>query len=155
MTKNEYDMHGRVMIIKVQSETEAERLELPSLNTAIMNEIKFEGGMVGITISPDDLKRSLMFSKATDLKEITQSGDDIFLKLTKAGQLTTGVRGNGEIGIYMFEDTLDASIIWHDSSGEQRIDLTHDDVKRHFGSFAGIYENPLLALKVIKPEIEL
>lgn len=127
MTKNEYDMHGRVIITEVQSEPDAERLELPSLNTALNSNVS----------------------------KVICRGDDVFLTLTKVGQLATGVGGNGEVGIYMFEDAMDASIIWHDSSGEQRIDLTHDDVKRHFGSYAGIYENPLLALKVIKPEIEL
>lgn len=127
MTKNEYDMHGRVIITEVQSEPDAERLELPSLNTALNSNVS----------------------------KVICRGDDVFLTLTKVGQLATGVGGNGEVGIYMFEDAMDASIIWHDSSGEQRIYLTHDDVKRHFGSYAGIYENPLLALKVIKPEIEL
>lgn len=127
MTNNEYDPNGRVVITEVKSETETKRLELPALNTAT-NEF---------------------FSKVSRL------GDDIFLTITKTGQLELGIAENDEVGIYMFEDAMDASIIWHDTSGEQRIDLTHDDVKRHFGSYAGIYENPLLALKVIKPEIEL
>ncbi len=127
MTKNEYDLHGRVIITEVQSEPDAERPELPVLNTVLNSFVS----------------------------KVTCSGDDVFLTLTKAGQLATGVGGNGEVGIYVYEDALDASIIWQALSGEQRIDLTHDDVKRHFGSYAGIYENPLLALKVIKPEIEL
>lgn len=127
MTNNEYDPNGRVIISEVQSEPEAERLELPTLNT----------------------ETNAYVSKVRRL------GNDVFMTLTQAGQLATGVGGNGEVGIYTFEDAMDASIIWHDSSGEQRIDLTHDDVKRYFGSYAGIYENPLLALKVIKPEIEL
>lgn len=127
MTNNEYDPNGRVIITEVKSETGAVRLELPALNTATNS----------------------LVSKVSSL------GNDVFIKLTKAGQLATGVGGNGEVGIYLFEDAMDASIVWHDGSGEQRIDLTHDDVKRHFGSYAGIYENPLLALKVIKPEIEL
>jgi len=127
MSKNEYDMHGRVIITEVKSETEATPLQLPALNTATNSLVS----------------------------KVSRLGNDIFLKLTQPGQLATGVGGNGEVGIYTFEDALDASVIWHDSSSEQRIDLTHDDEKRHFGSFAGIYENPHLALKVIKPEIEL
>jgi len=127
MTKNEYDPNGRVIITEIQSEPEAERLELPALNAATNSLVS----------------------------RVARSGNDIFLFLTQAGQLATGVGGNGEVGIYTFEDALDASIIWHDASGEQRIDLTNDEVKRHFGSYVGIYENPLLALKVIKPEIEL
>jgi len=127
MTNNEYDPNGRVVITEVKSETETKRLELPALNTAT-NEF---------------------------LSKVSRLGDDIFLTITKTGQLELGIAENDEVGIYMFEDAMDASIIWHDTSGEQRIDLTHDDVKRHFGSYAGIYENPLLALKVIKPEIEL
>jgi len=127
MTNNEYDPNGRVVMTEVKSETEAVRLELPALNTATNSLVS----------------------------KVSRLGNDIFLKLTQPGQLATGVGGNGEVGIYTFEDALDASVIWHDRSGEQRIDLTHDDVKRHFGSYAGIYENPHLALKVIKPEIEL
>lgn len=132
MTKNEYDMRGRVIITEVKSETEAERLELPALNTAA-NEY---------------------------VSKVTRLGNDVFLTMTKVGQQELGITENDEVGtcevgIYMFEDTLDASIVWHGNSEAQRIDLTHDDVKRHFGRFAGIYENPLLALKVIKPEIEL
>ncbi|KAB2655183.1 hypothetical protein F9K94_21770 [Brucella tritici] len=127
MIKNEYDMRGRVIITEVKSETEATPLQLPELNTATNSHVS----------------------------KVSRLGNDIFLKLTQPGQLATGVVANGEVGIYMFDDAMDASIIWHDSSGEQRIDLTHDDVKRHFGSYAGILENPLLALKVIKPEIEL
>lgn len=127
MTKNEYDTYGRVIITEVQSDPEPERLELPALNTATNSLVS----------------------------RVVRSGNDVFLFLTQAGQLATGVGGNGEVGIYTFEDALDASIIWHDTSGEQRIDLTNDDVKRHFGSFASIFEDPLLALKIIKPEIEL
>lgn len=127
MTKNEYDPNGRVFITEVQSEPEAERIELPALNTATNSLVS----------------------------RVARSGNDVFLSFTQAGQVATGVGGNGEVGIYVFEDALDASIIWHDTTGEQRIDLTNDDVKRHFGSVAGIFENPLLALKIIKPEIEL
>lgn len=126
MTKNEYDLNGRVVITEINAKANSECLELPALNTTT----------------------NALVSK------ITRSGNDIFISLTKSAQLSTGVRGNGSVGIYLFDDVMDASLIWHDGSGEQRIDLTHGDIKCHFGSFGGIFENPLLALKVIKPEIE-
>lgn len=125
MTKNEYDPNGKVVITETNAEANSERLELPVLNNET-NEL---------------------------VHQVSRSGNDIFLTLTEVGQQETGVGEKGEVGIYIFDNEQDASIIWQDASGEQRIDLTHDDIKRHFGSLAGIFENPLIALKVIKPEI--
>lgn len=89
------------------------------------------------------------------VKSVSLSKPDIFLILSEKGRMATGERGNGEIGIYVFDEYRDASIIWHNDVGEQRIDLDQDDIKQHFGSLAGIFENPLNALKVVNPKIKL
>ncbi len=129
-TMGDYNPHGRLIISEVRNAApEPELPSMPALNT----------------------------TTNTLVNRISAIGKDtIFLDLSKAGLAAAGVGGQNNVAIYLNFEYRDATICWDDADGnEQRVDLDKSDIKQHFGSLAGIFENPLNALKVVNPKIKL
>lgn len=129
-SKGEYDPNGRLIISEVRQTAPKPTIpSMPALNATT----------------------SALVSRISAI-----GNDTIFLDLSEAGLAAAGVGGQNNVVIYLNFEYRDATICWDDADGnEQHVDLDKTDIKKHFGSLAGIFSNPLNALKVANPKIKL